>query len=224
MYKAFAKDFPVISIEDPFDQDDIANCQKLTAEGVCQVTVSPRIDTARPCPTLRCFRHPVKKLPRHYMIQCNALHPRRCANARYQFSPAFPGLAPVLAVPVLATLKPSASASAAWAPAAHAAPLPYGTAVKCSGERRFAVRYRVRSPTEAESQGVRHCNCVQRGRVALMAPAAGRRQRRMFPCSLWELLRWVSKARACWVQLEAHPCAEGRGCPRMRRWWGTTCW
>lgn len=38
MYKAFTKDFPVISIEDPFDQDDITHSQKLTAEGVCQVT------------------------------------------------------------------------------------------------------------------------------------------------------------------------------------------
>eukprot|EP00208_Stichococcus_sp_RCC1054_P006941 CAMPEP_0206147738 /NCGR_PEP_ID=MMETSP1473-20131121/34381_1 /ASSEMBLY_ACC=CAM_ASM_001109 /TAXON_ID=1461547 /ORGANISM="Stichococcus sp, Strain RCC1054" /LENGTH=480 /DNA_ID=CAMNT_0053544811 /DNA_START=118 /DNA_END=1560 /DNA_ORIENTATION=- len=37
MYKAFTKDFPVISIEDPFDQDDITHSQKLTAEGVCQV-------------------------------------------------------------------------------------------------------------------------------------------------------------------------------------------
>jgi enolase len=37
MYKAFTKDFPVISIEDPFDQDDVEHSQKLTAEGVCQV-------------------------------------------------------------------------------------------------------------------------------------------------------------------------------------------
>ena len=37
MYKAFTKDFPVISIEDPFDQDDIEHSKKLTAEGVCQV-------------------------------------------------------------------------------------------------------------------------------------------------------------------------------------------
>ncbi len=40
MYKAFTKDFPVISIEDPFDQDDIEHSQKLTAEGVCQVRCS----------------------------------------------------------------------------------------------------------------------------------------------------------------------------------------
>lgn len=31
------KDFPVISIEDPFDQDDFDNSKKLTAEGMCQV-------------------------------------------------------------------------------------------------------------------------------------------------------------------------------------------
>lgn len=37
MYKAFTKDFPVISIEDPFDQDDIEHSKKLTTEGVCQV-------------------------------------------------------------------------------------------------------------------------------------------------------------------------------------------
>jgi enolase len=41
MYKAFTKDFPVISIEDPFDQDDIEHSKKLTAEGVCQVHKLP---------------------------------------------------------------------------------------------------------------------------------------------------------------------------------------
>ena len=37
MYKGFCKDYPVISIEDPFDQDDSAHVTKFTAEGVCQV-------------------------------------------------------------------------------------------------------------------------------------------------------------------------------------------
>ena len=36
MYKGFCKDYPVISIEDPFDQDDSAHVTKFTAEGVCQ--------------------------------------------------------------------------------------------------------------------------------------------------------------------------------------------
>ena len=36
MYKGFCKDYPVISIEDPFDQDDSAHTTKFTAEGVCQ--------------------------------------------------------------------------------------------------------------------------------------------------------------------------------------------
>ena len=37
MYKEFCADYPVISIEDPFDQDDFENTAALTAEGVCQV-------------------------------------------------------------------------------------------------------------------------------------------------------------------------------------------
>ena len=36
MYKGFCKDYPVISIEDPFDQDDSDHTSKFTAEGVCQ--------------------------------------------------------------------------------------------------------------------------------------------------------------------------------------------
>ena len=71
MYKAFAKDFPVISIEDPFDQDDIANCQKLTAEGVCQATLSPPFNTTRHCPP--CDASATQG---HLMIQCDALCPR----------------------------------------------------------------------------------------------------------------------------------------------------
>lgn len=37
MYNQFCKNYPVISIEDPFDQDDSASSTKFTAEGVCQV-------------------------------------------------------------------------------------------------------------------------------------------------------------------------------------------
>lgn len=37
LYNQFCKDYPVISIEDPFDQDDSASSTKFTAEGVCQV-------------------------------------------------------------------------------------------------------------------------------------------------------------------------------------------
>ena len=37
LYKSFATDFPIISIEDPFDQDDSLHTAKLTAEGLFQV-------------------------------------------------------------------------------------------------------------------------------------------------------------------------------------------
>merc|ERR1712070_521802 len=37
MYKEFCTEFPVISIEDPFDQDDSESTNKLTALGLCQV-------------------------------------------------------------------------------------------------------------------------------------------------------------------------------------------
>ena len=37
MYKGFIKDYPVVSIEDPFDQDDWAGYAKLTAETDIQV-------------------------------------------------------------------------------------------------------------------------------------------------------------------------------------------
>jgi enolase len=37
LYKGFVKDYPVISIEDPFDQDDWASYTKLTSEVSCQI-------------------------------------------------------------------------------------------------------------------------------------------------------------------------------------------
>ena len=37
MYKAFCADYPVITIEDPFDEDDYDSTAALTVEGVCQV-------------------------------------------------------------------------------------------------------------------------------------------------------------------------------------------
>lgn len=37
MYKEFCSEYGVISIEDPFDQDDFENTAELTAAGVCQV-------------------------------------------------------------------------------------------------------------------------------------------------------------------------------------------
>ncbi|KAK9857982.1 hypothetical protein WJX84_008477, partial [Apatococcus fuscideae] len=37
MYKAFCSDYPVITIEDPFDEDDLESTAALTVEGVCQV-------------------------------------------------------------------------------------------------------------------------------------------------------------------------------------------
>lgn len=37
LYKDFCKNYPVITIEDPFDQDDWENTTAFTAEGVSQV-------------------------------------------------------------------------------------------------------------------------------------------------------------------------------------------
>lgn len=37
LYKGFCDNYPVISIEDPFDQDDIEHTTKLTTMGLCQV-------------------------------------------------------------------------------------------------------------------------------------------------------------------------------------------
>ncbi|KAG2445663.1 hypothetical protein HXX76_000272 [Chlamydomonas incerta] len=37
LYNEFCKKYPVISIEDPFEQDDWEPCAKLTAENICQV-------------------------------------------------------------------------------------------------------------------------------------------------------------------------------------------
>ncbi len=41
MYENIAKSYPVISIEDPFDQDDWDSYAKFTAEGLVQVRVQP---------------------------------------------------------------------------------------------------------------------------------------------------------------------------------------
>jgi len=37
MYKEFCTKYPVISIEDPFEQDDWEPSKSLTAENICQV-------------------------------------------------------------------------------------------------------------------------------------------------------------------------------------------
>lgn len=37
LYNEFCKKYPVISIEDPFEQDDWEPCAKLTTENICQV-------------------------------------------------------------------------------------------------------------------------------------------------------------------------------------------
>ena len=41
LYKSFVKNYPIISIEDPFDQDDTESVSAFTAEGICQVPFSP---------------------------------------------------------------------------------------------------------------------------------------------------------------------------------------
>lgn len=37
LYTKFTQEFPIVTIEDPFDQDDWDNTAAFTAEGVCQV-------------------------------------------------------------------------------------------------------------------------------------------------------------------------------------------
>ena len=43
MYKEFCTKYPVVSIEDPFEQDDWEPAKALTAENVCQVTIWQRM-------------------------------------------------------------------------------------------------------------------------------------------------------------------------------------
>lgn len=40
LYKSFCKDYPIITIEDPFDQDDFEHTAAFTAEGICQVRLA----------------------------------------------------------------------------------------------------------------------------------------------------------------------------------------
>ena len=40
-YSNYCKQYPIISIEDPFDQDDFDSYANLTSEGVCQVCAFP---------------------------------------------------------------------------------------------------------------------------------------------------------------------------------------
>ena len=37
LYSGYCKNYPIISIEDPFDQDDFDSYANFTSEGVCQV-------------------------------------------------------------------------------------------------------------------------------------------------------------------------------------------
>ena len=46
MYTGFCKEYPIVTIEDPFDQDDWDATAAFTAEGVCQV---PTITTSSIC-------------------------------------------------------------------------------------------------------------------------------------------------------------------------------
>lgn len=41
LYTKFTQDFPIVTIEDPFDQDDWDHTAAFTAEGVCQVPFPP---------------------------------------------------------------------------------------------------------------------------------------------------------------------------------------
>jgi hypothetical protein len=40
LYTKFTTEFPIVTIEDPFDQDDWDNTAAFTAEGVCQVSAA----------------------------------------------------------------------------------------------------------------------------------------------------------------------------------------
>lgn len=40
MYAHFCEKYPVISIEDPFEQDDWTPCGELTSKNICQVGAS----------------------------------------------------------------------------------------------------------------------------------------------------------------------------------------
>ena len=53
MYKEFCAEYPIVSIEDPFDQDDFENTGILTGSGVCQVVG----DDLRHEPRARGDRH-----------------------------------------------------------------------------------------------------------------------------------------------------------------------
>jgi hypothetical protein len=37
LYEEYCEQYPIVSIEDPFHQDDFTNSAKLTALGICQV-------------------------------------------------------------------------------------------------------------------------------------------------------------------------------------------
>ena len=43
LYTKFTSDFPIVTIEDPFDQDDWDNTAAFTAEGVCQARTPLRL-------------------------------------------------------------------------------------------------------------------------------------------------------------------------------------
>lgn len=42
LYKDFCSKYPIVSIEDPFEQDDWDPATQLTAEGICQVRTRER--------------------------------------------------------------------------------------------------------------------------------------------------------------------------------------
>ena len=54
MYKEFCSEYPIVSIEDPFDQDDFENTGLLTGAGVCP---SRGRRPARHQPRARRHRH-----------------------------------------------------------------------------------------------------------------------------------------------------------------------
>ena len=77
LYNQFCKDYPVISIEDPFDQDDSASSTKFTAEGVCQVrrrngTIHP--EGSKPCESIEYITWgPARSLPLKHLNILNMI-------------------------------------------------------------------------------------------------------------------------------------------------------
>ena len=85
MYTKFTQDFPIVTIEDPFDQDDWDHTAAFTAEGVCQVQFPPSTNISL-CFVAVCEEDTIElavkltfkahkcSLLLHYLLHCSHLH------------------------------------------------------------------------------------------------------------------------------------------------------